>query len=184
MSALVLLAPGFEEIEGITVIDILRRADIETVVAGLAANPITAARHTKHVADVRIEDVDPAREFEIVVLPGGTEGAKHLAESPLVRDWLARQRERDQWVAAICAAPAALLAHGWLRPEQKIISHPTVHARFPAGQIQDARRVVVDGKLITSLAAGSAMEFAYEIVRQLRGSDAVSKINQGVHAVV
>jgi len=184
MSALVFLAPGFEDIEGITVIDILRRAGIDTLVAGLAPNPIVAARHTKHLSDVRLEDVEPAREFEIVVLPGGAEGAKRLAESPLVRDWLARQRERGQWVAAICAAPTALLAHGWLRPEQKIISHPSVYARFPAGHIQDGRRVVVDGKLITSLAAGSAMEFAFEIVRQLRGAEAVAKVNQGVCAVV
>jgi len=184
VSALVFLAPGFEDIEGITVIDILRRAEIETIVAGLVTNPIPAARHTRHLADVHLADVDPAREFEIVVLPGGAEGARHLSESALVRDWLMRQRERDQWVAAICAAPTALLVHGWLRPEQKIISHPSVQARFPAGQIQAASRVVVDGKLITSLAAGSAMEFAFEIVRQLRGSDAVSQINQGVHAVV
>jgi DJ-1 family protein len=184
MSALVFLAPGFEEIEAITVIDILRRAEIETIVAGLAANPIVAARLTRHLTDVHLADVDPGREFEIVVLPGGAEGAKHLAASPFVRDWLARQRERGQWVAAICAAPTALLAHGWLRPEQKIISHPSVHAQFSAGQIQAANRVVVDGKLITSLAAGSAMEFAFEIVRQLRGSDAVGKVNQGVHAVV
>jgi DJ-1 family protein len=184
MSALVFLAPGFEDIEGLTVIDILRRAEIETIVAGIVTNPITAARLTRHVADIHLADVDPAREFEIVVLPGGAEGAKHLAESPLVHDWLVRQRERHQWVAAICAAPTALLAHGWLRPEQKIIAHPSVHARFPAGQIQTASRVVVDGRLITSLAAGSAMEFAYEIVRQLRGLDAVTKINQGVLAVV
>ena len=184
MSALVFLAPGFEEIEAITVIDVLRRAEIETVVAGLVANPIVAARHTRHVADVHLADVDSSREFEIVVLPGGAEGAKQLSESPLVRDWLARQRERNQWVAAICAAPTALQAHGWLHREQKIISHPTVQAQFPAGQVQAAERVVVDGKLITSLAAGSAMEFAFEIVRQLRGSDAVSKVNQGVRAVV
>ena len=184
MSALVLLAPGFEDIEAITVIDILRRAEIDTLAAGLAPNPITAARHTKHLADIRIEDVDPVREFEIVVLPGGAEGAQHLAKNPLVGDWLARQRERGHWVAAICAAPTALLAHGWLRPEQKLISHPGVQAQFPAGQIQNGRRVVVDGKLITSLAAGSAMEFAFEIVRQLRGAEAVSKVNQGVCAVV
>jgi DJ-1 family protein len=184
MSALVFLAPGFEEIEAITVIDILRRAEIETVVAGLVTNPIPAARQTRHLADVHLADVDPARNFEIVVLPGGAEGAKRLSESPLVRDWLFRQRERRQWVAALCAAPTALLAHGWLMPEQKIIAHPSVHAQFPAGQIQATRRVVVDGKLITSLAAGSAMEFAYEIVRQLRGPEAVSKVNQGVHAAV
>jgi len=184
MSALVFLAPGFEEIEAITVIDILRRAEIETVVAGLAMNPIMAARQTRHLAEVHLAEVDPARNFEVVVLPGGAEGAKRLAESLLVRDWLVRQRERDQWVAAICAAPTALLAHGWLKPEQKIISHPSVQAQLPAGQIQAKERVVVDGKLITSLAAGSAMEFAYEIVGQLRGQDAVSKVNQGVCAVV
>jgi 4-methyl-5(b-hydroxyethyl)-thiazole monophosphate biosynthesis len=184
MTALVFLAPGFEEIEAITVIDILRRAEIETVIAGLVTNPISAARHTRHLADVHLAEVDPAGVFEIVVLPGGAEGAKRLSESPLVRDWLFRQRERDQWVAALCAAPTALLIHGWLKPEQKIISHPSVQAQFPAGQIQAKERVVVDGKLITSLAAGSAMEFAYEIVRQLRGAEAVAQVNQGVHAVV
>jgi 4-methyl-5(b-hydroxyethyl)-thiazole monophosphate biosynthesis len=183
VSALVFLAPGFEEIEGITVIDILRRAEIETTVAGLVMNPIMAARKTRHLAEVHLADVDPAREFEVVVLPGGAEGAKHLAESPLVRAWLERQRERDQWVAALCAAPTALLAHGWLKPGQKIVSHPSVQAQFPAGQIQAKQRVVVDGKLITSLAAGSAMEFAYEIVRQLRGEKAVAKVNEGVCAV-
>ena len=84
------------------------------------------------------------------------------------------------------AAPTALQAHGWLRPDQKVTSHPSVQKQFPAAQMQGDQRVVVDekGKLITSLAAGSAMEFAYEIVRQLRGSDAVAKVNQGVHAVV
>jgi 4-methyl-5(b-hydroxyethyl)-thiazole monophosphate biosynthesis len=184
MSALVLLAPGFEDIEGITVIDILRRAEIETVVAGLTANPITAARQTTHLADVLLSDIEPAREFEIVVLPGGAEGAKYLGESPLVRDWLFRQRERGQWVAAICAAPAALQSHGWLKPDAKIISHPSVQSQFPAGQIQAAERVVVDGKLITGLAAGAAMEFSFEIVRRLRGSEAVAKLNQGVRAVV
>jgi 4-methyl-5(b-hydroxyethyl)-thiazole monophosphate biosynthesis len=184
MSALVLLAPGFEEIEGITVIDVLRRAEIETVVAGLAMNPIMAARQTRHLAEVHIADVDTARRFEVVVLPGGAEGAKHLGENKLVGDWLVRQREQDQWVAAICAAPTALLKHGWLKPEQKIIAHPSVHGEFPAGQVQLDKRVVVDGKLITSMAAGSAMEFAFEIVRQLRGSDAVTKVNQGVRAVV
>jgi DJ-1 family protein len=184
MSALVFLAPGFEEIEAITVIDILRRAEIETVVAGLTTNPIPAARQTRHLADTHLADVDPAREFEIIVLPGGAAGAKHLAESPRVREWLVRQRERDRWVAAICAAPTALLAHGWLWPKQKIISHPSVQSLFPPGQIQEGRRVVVYGKLITSLAAGSAMEFAYEIVRQLRGAEAVATVNQGVCAVV
>ena len=186
MSALVFLAPGFEEIEAITVIDILRRAEIETVVAGLTTNPIPAARATRHLADIHLADVDPAREFEIVILPGGAEGAKRLGESPLVGAWLNRQRERNAWVAAICAAPTALQAHNWLRDDQKVVSHPSVQKQFPAAQMQGAQRVVVDekGKLITSLAAGSAMEFAYEIVRQLRGQNAVKAVNAGVCAVL
>ena len=186
MSALVFLAPGFEEIEAITVIDILRRAEIETIVAGLTTNPIPAARATRHLADIHLADVDPAREFEIIILPGGVEGAKHLGESPLVGAWLNRQRERNAWVAAICAAPTALQAHGWLRDDQKITSHPSVQKQFPAAQMQGDQRVVIDekGKLITSLAAGSAMEFAYEIVRQLRCEDAINKVNAGVCAIL
>ena len=184
MSALVFLAPGFEEIEAITVIDILRRAEIETVVAGLATNPLVAARKTRHLADIHLADVDPSREFEIVILPGGVEGAQNLAESRLVRDWLFRQRERGQWVAAICAAPTALRTHGWLPPDAQLIGHPTVQSLFAKGQVQSGQRVVVDRKLITSLAAGSAMEFAYEIVRQLRGAAVLAQVNQGVCAAL
>jgi len=133
---------------------------------------------------VHLADVDISRQFEIVVLPGGVEGAKNLGASALVRDWLFRQRERDQWVAALCAAPTALLAHGWLGAETKVIAHPSVQARFSSVQLQPDRRVVVDGKLITSLAAGSAMEFAFEIVRQLRGAEAVARVNRGVCATL
>jgi DJ-1 family protein len=186
MSALLFLAPGFEEIEAITVIDILRRAEIETIVAGLTTNPVPASRQTRHLADIHLADVDPAREFEIVILPGGAEGAKRLGESPLVGAWLNRQRQRGKWVAAIFAAPTALQAHGWLRDDQKVTSHPSVQKQFPAAQMQSTQRVVVDekGKLITSLAAGSALEFAYAILRHLRGPDAVTKVNAGVCAVI
>ena len=182
MSALVFLAPGFEEIEAITVIDILRRAEIDTLVAGLTTNPIVASRQTRHLADVHLADVDPAREFEILILPGGVEGAKNLAASPRVRDWLIRQRQRGGWIAAICAGPTVLAAHGCLDPDSHLICHPTVQAEFTAGQVQVGRRVVVKNKLITSLAAGSALEFAYEIVLQLRGPEAVNKVEQGVCA--
>jgi protein deglycase len=186
MPALLFLAPGFEEIEAITVIDILRRSEIETIVAGLATNPIPASRATRHLADIHLADIDPTREFEIIILPGGVEGAKRLGESPLVGAWLNRQRERHAWVAAICAAPTALQAHGWLRPGQKVTSHPSVQKQFPAAQMQSDKRVVIDekGKLITSLAAGSAMEFAYEILRQLRGPEAVTKVNASVCAAL
>jgi DJ-1 family protein len=184
MSALVFLAPGFEEIEAITVIDVLRRAEIETIVAGLVTNPIAASRKTRHLADVHLADVDVSRDFEIVVLPGGAEGAKNLASSLLVRDWLFRQRERGRWVAALCAAPTALVAHQWLKPNTPIVCHPSVQAQFTDAQVRSGSRVVVEGRLITSLAAGSALEFAYEIVRQLRGPEVVQRVNEGVCALL
>jgi 4-methyl-5(b-hydroxyethyl)-thiazole monophosphate biosynthesis len=184
MSALVLLAPGFEEIEAVTVIDILRRAEIDTVVAGLTTNPLMASRKTRHLADIHLADVEISRDFEILILPGGVEGARNLAASSLVCGWLFRQRERGQWVAAICAAPTALLAHGWLGQQAQLTAHPTVQDQFGPGQVQAGKRVVVDDRLITSLAAGSAMEFAFEIVRQLRGAEAVGKVNQGVCALL
>ena len=180
MSALVLLAPGFEEIEAITVIDILRRAEIEVVVAGLTQNPIVASRQTRHLSEVHLADVDATREFEVVILPGGVEGAKNLAASPLVKEWLFRQRERGQWVAAICAAPTALKAHGFIDASTKLVAHPSVQAQFTSTQIPASSRVVVENKLITSLAAGSAMEFSFEILKQLRGPEAVDKVNEGV----
>jgi 4-methyl-5(b-hydroxyethyl)-thiazole monophosphate biosynthesis len=176
MSALVLLAPGFEEIEAVTVIDILRRAEIDTVVAGLTTNPLMASRKTRHLADIHLADVEISRDFEILILPGGVEGARNLAASSLVCGWLFRQRERGQWVAAICAAPTALLAHGWLGQQAQLTAHPTVQDQFGPGHVQAGKRVVV--------AAGSAMEFAFEIVRQLRGAEAVGKVNQGVCALL
>jgi 4-methyl-5(b-hydroxyethyl)-thiazole monophosphate biosynthesis len=184
VSALVFLAPGFEEIEAITVIDILRRAEIETIVAGLTTNPIVASRKTRHLADIHLADVDPAREFEIVILPGGVEGAQNLAASPRVGEWLKRQRQRGGWIAAICAAPTALAAHGGIEPDSRLTCHPSVQAQFPANQIETEQRVVVKNNLITSLAAGSAMEFAYEIVRRLRGAEAVDKLDSGVCASI
>ena len=183
MSALVFLAPGFEEIEAITVIDVLRRAEIETTVAGLTTNPIVASRQTRHLADIHLADVDPSRQFEIVVLPGGVEGAKNLAANLRVRDWLFRQRERGQWVAAICAAPTALEAHGFIDEQTKLICHPSVQVEFSEAQLQRTQRVVVEKNLITGFAAGSAMEFAFEIVSRLRGPEVVDKINQGIGAL-
>ena len=179
MSALVFLAPGFEEIEAITVIDILRRAEIETVVAGLTTNPILAARHTRHLADIHLANVDPALEFEIVVLPGGAEGAKHLGRKP-TRARLAgasartravgrRHLRRTHRPARPRLAAAGAKDH---QPSQR----PCAISRRASTERQ---RVIVDGKLITSLAAGSAMEFAFEIVRQLRGSEAVEQGQPG-----
>jgi DJ-1 family protein len=181
MNALVFLAPGFEEIEAITVIDILRRAEIETTVAGLTTNPITASRGTRHLADIHIDDVDPTRTFDVIVLPGGAEGAKNLAAHVTVQDWLLRQLRRSSLIAALCAAPTALPKEV-LDQAPKLICHPTVQKQFPTQQVSASARVVTSNKLITGIAAGASLEFSYEIVRQLFDETVVEKVNRGVCA--
>lgn len=182
MNALVFLAPGFEEIEAITIIDVLRRAEIETTVAGLVTNPITASRKTRHLADIHIADLDPNAEFDIIVLPGGAEGAKNLAAHHLVQALLLKQFKKEKWIAAICAGPTALPSL-LLETKPSLIAHPSVHPQFSADQVQTQSRFVVTGKLITGLSAGAAMEFSYEIVRHLLGQTAVDAIDKGVIAL-
>lgn len=179
LTALVILAPGFEEIEAITPIDILRRAGVDVTVAGTVSGPITAARQTRHLADIDLDAVKD-KPFAIVILPGGGDGTANLKKDPRVREITARQKREGRWVAAICAAPTVLLENGWLDSTHRITCHPSVQNQIPPAQLDTAARVVVSGKLITSLAAGSAMEFSYAIVEQLLGKEAVARVNAGV----
>lgn len=181
LSALVILAPGFEEIEAITPIDVMRRAGFAVTVAGTVPGPIRAARETRHLADVDLDSVID-KTFDIVVLPGGNAGTENLKKDVRVRQITERQKREGHWVAAICAAPTVLVANGWLDASQTLTCNPGVQGQVPASQLNSKARVVVSGKLITSLAAGSAMEFAYAIVEQLAGKDALAKVHQGVYA--
>ena len=179
-SALVILAPGFEEIEGITVIDVLRRAEFDVVVAGTVPGTIVAARKTRHLADLDISEV-VHRDFDIIVLPGGADGVSHLKKDGRVVAMVERQIGLGGWIGAICAAPTLLVEHGFF-PQARMICHPTNQKEIPPGRLAQGERVVVEGKLITSLAAGSAVEFALAIVEQLLGPEAVKRVNQGLCA--
>ena len=178
---LVPLAPGFEEIEAITVIDILRRTGIEVVAAGTQPGPITAARQTRHLPDCPLDDCHPD-EFDLIVLPGGQPGATNLGRDPRVRRAIETLRDRNRPVAAICAAPIVLAQCGILAG-RTATSHPSVRAAIAAaaGQVSDDR-VVVDGPVITSQAAGTAMEFAFRLVELLCGPEKVAEINRSVLA--
>lgn len=181
MHALVILAPGFEEIEAITVIDILRRAGNTVVTAGTVDGPITASRETKHLADKALgEALD--QTYDVVILPGGNDGTANLAASPLVEKLLRDQLTAGRWVAAICAAPTVLVKHGLVPEGARIICHPAAQANVPDELLSRDSRVVVEPQLITSLAAGSAMEFAYAIVRKFNGAEALVSVEKGVCA--
>ena len=181
-TALVILAPGFEEIEAIATIDILRRAGIETTVAGTIPGILIASRKTRHLADIDLSDV-VEKVYDLVVLPGGNDGVAHLKIDVRARAVVERQIKAGRLIGAICAAPSLFLDWGFF-PEEKVTSHPSVQSRFPAERLVTAERVVTaaNGNLITSLAAGSAVEFALALVERLLGPEAVKTVNAGLCA--
>ena len=178
---LVPLAPGFEEIEAITVIDILRRAGVAVTVAGTQAGPIEASRQTRHLPDCALDEVC-AEDFDMLVLPGGLPGTTNLRQDPRIQKIITVLQKRQGWLAAICAAPTVLGAAGVLAG-RNVTGHPSVHAELAtqAGQVSVAP-VVVDGSIITSQSAGTAMEFAFKLVELLCGPAQVTAVNAGVLA--
>jgi protein deglycase len=178
---LVPLAPGFEEIEAITVIDILRRAGIHVVVAGTQPGSIEASRKTKHVPDCTLDEVRPD-DFDMIILPGGQPGATNLRNDQRVRKIIETLQAQNRRIAAICAAPTVLAAYGLLK-DRSVACHPSVRAEVAAAakHISD-ERVFVDGPVITSQSAGTAMEFAFRLIEILCGYDKAAEVNRGVLA--
>ena len=178
---LIPLAPGFEEIEAITVIDILRRAGVTVVVAGLQPGPIEAARRTRHLPDCTLDEVR-AEDFDLVVLPGGQPGATHLCQDPRLRAILQTLHAQHRRLAAICAAPTVLAAAGLLT-DRTVTCHPSVRSVVgAAARALSDERVVVDGPVVTSQAAGTAMEFAFRLVELLCGPAIAAEVNRSVLA--
>ncbi len=176
---LVFLAEGFEEIECITVVDILRRAGIEVVIAGLTASPIIGSRKISVMADQIIDEVSP-KDFDMVVLPGGMPGTNNLEKDPRVISCLKEMDQQEKYIAAICAAPRVLKKAGLIN-QKSITSHPSLSDDFQESNYQE-ERVVVDGRLITSRSPGTSMEFAFQLVEILVGEKIAGEVNQGVLA--
>ena len=168
-TVLVPLAQGCEELEAVTVIDILRRASIEVTTAGLDDQPVKASRGTVLIPDTTLEEVR-GRVFDMIVLPGGLPGANHLENDPRLRAMLCDAVGEGRFVAAICAAPKVLASAGLL-DGRKATSFPGVIDTLDvAGMKVVEQPVVVDGKIITSRGPGTAMDFALELIVQLAGS--------------
>jgi len=157
------LMTGFEEIEAVTVIDLLRRAGVEVVTAGLSPNPIQGAHGIPVLADTTLETVTVSG-FDGIILPGGA-GTKLLREDPRVHRLTLAFAEQKLLVAAICAAPTVLSQLGLLQDKQAT-SYPTVQDQMQVAQYLTAS-VVVDRNFITSRGAGTALDFALALVRYL-----------------
>jgi protein DJ-1 len=176
--ALVILAEGAEEAEAVIIVDVLRRAGIETVLAGMNGDaPVLASRKIRIVPDVALSHV--SGNFDVVILPGGAEGARRLAANELVGDRLRKQAGEGKLVAAICAAPLAFVSHG-VFSGRSMACHPSVASRIAMyGKLVQAP-VVEDGNLITSQGPGTAFVFALTLVRKLMGDPRAMEVERGL----
>ncbi len=178
-TVLVPLAEGCEELEAVTIVDLLRRAGIEVVTAGLADGPVTASRGTRLLPDATIEAV-LSRDFDMIVLPGGLPGADHLDRDPRIHSLLERMARQGRYTAAICAAPK-VLAHAGLLGGRRATSYPGVLDRMGLGDVQlSGEAVVVDGRVITSRGPGTAMDFALTLIEALAGRAKRDEVEAGL----
>jgi len=167
---LVPIAEGCEELEAVTIIDLLRRANIEVITAGLTSGPVTCSRNTVLLPDTTLDEVMRS-EFDMIVLPGGLPGSDHLNNDPRIHTLLKNAASNGKYTAAICAAPKVLASSGLLDGKQAT-SYPgalSVEA-LPTTEIT-SEAISQDGKVITSRGPGTAMDFALQLIETLKGRD-------------
>jgi 4-methyl-5(b-hydroxyethyl)-thiazole monophosphate biosynthesis len=172
--ALIILADGFEEIEAVTPIDILRRADVEVIVAGLDKLSVTGARGVTVQADVLLADF--AGRVDAVILPGGMPGAANLAASAVVKSILMETAAKNGLIAAICAAPAVILASMGLLKGRQATCYPGMEEYFPADVRYTGQSVTVDGKIITAAGVGAALKFSLVLAEMLVGKEVAGRV--------
>ncbi|MFP5419227.1 MAG: DJ-1 family glyoxalase III [Gammaproteobacteria bacterium] len=174
---LVPLADGCEEIEAVTIIDLLRRAQIEVVVAGLRPGIVKASRGVQLVPDTTLDGV-LNEDFDMVVLPGGMPGAAHLKADERVLALLKKTAAAGGYTAAICAAPMVLAEAGLLDGKQAT-SYPGFLDALPGIQLSIAT-VVQDGTVLTSRGPGTAMDFALTLIETLVGADQRAQVEKAL----
>lgn len=175
----ILLAPGFEEAEALVPVDMLRRANIETALVSLTGESVCGSHNVAVVADTTLDKVDLSRA-EMVVLPGGGVGVKNLGAEPAVETLVRKAVDQGIWVAAICAAPTLLGRWGYLTGKQAVC-YPGMEGGLNGAQAQMEQGVVVDGKIITGRAAGSAFAFGFALVAALAGQEAADKVRHAIY---
>jgi protein deglycase len=173
----VLLAEGFEEIEAVTIVDVLRRAGVETMTVGVSSDRIRGAHGIELRADATLDEISQ-QGWAMVVLPGGIPGATNLRDDPKVQDLLRSQHAAGGQLAAICAAPIALHSAGVLAG-RRATSYPGFEKDLD-GVDYGTDPVVQDGTITTSRGPGTAMAFALVLVERLVGADKAATLKQGM----
>jgi protein deglycase len=178
-SVLVPLAQGCEELEAVTVVDLLRRAGIRVVTAGLDGQPVRASRGVVLIPDTTLGDA-LAEEFDMIVLPGGQPGATHLGQDERVTGLLQQMARAGKYTAAICAAPGVLAQCGLLEGRRATGFPGTLVPGDVPGLDYVNDPVVTDGKVITSRGPGTAMDFALQLIELLAGAGKRREVEAGL----
>ena len=181
---LVPLAEGCEELEAVTIIDLLRRAGIEVISAGLLDGPVKASRGTVIIPDMTLDQaLEPTQQpsYDMIVLPGGLPGADHLNNDSRIQNLITSMNQQQAYVAAICAAPKVLASAGLLDGKQAT-AYPGVLQSLdvPGMTILQESAVVTDNKVITSRGPGTAMNFALTLIETLAGTDKRNEVEQAL----
>jgi len=180
----VFLADGFEEIEALTPVDLLRRAGVEVKTVGVTGKTVTGSHGIRVEADMSIERakscLDKGDIPDMVVLPGGMPGARNLDASPVVTGFCTAAAAADKWVAAICAAPMVLGRLGLLRGK-KAVCYPGFEDTLLGADVQgEGCACARDGKVITGRAMGAAVEFGLALVEALKGEGTANELRAAI----
>ncbi|TDO95513.1 DJ-1 family glyoxalase III [Marinomonas balearica] len=177
---LVPIANGSEDIEAITIIDVLRRGDVEVKVASVhESKSIIAAHGIKIEADVLLEDV-ASEMFDAIVLPGGMPGAESLRDSKLLIDLLEKHDIQDALLAAICASPALVFGtHGFVVDKQATC-YPGFESNLKGAEYLADQPIVMDGNIITAQGPAMVMAFSLAVLANLEGYDKAQEVADGL----
>lgn len=170
---LVFLANGFEEIEALATVDVLRRAELDVVTVGVGGKLIRGSHGIIVAADTEDQEVS-TENLEAVVLPGGMPGTLNLEKSPVVQRVVEYAAANRILLCAICAAPS-ILGHKGLLENKKAVCFPGYEQELIGARIQDAP-VVTDGSVITGRGAGAAIPFSLAIVSKLVSEEVARKL--------
>ena len=177
MKVAVFFGTGYEEIEALAVVDILRRAQVEVSLVGVSGKTVLSSRKVSINMDTTIEEFD-ASEVDMLVLPGGVPGIEHLYASSKLRELAKAFKRENKWLGAICAAPSVLGKWGLLEGE-RATCYPGYEEELKGCEVV-AQRTVVSHKIITGIGAGASLEFALAIVEQLVGIEKVKEIKKAM----
>ena len=170
----VLLGTGFEEVEAITPVDLLRRAGIEVKTVGITGKTVYGSHNIGIEADILPEEID-FDALDMIVLPGGLGGVASARASQAALDALRWGWEHDRFVAAICAGPTVLADLG-IPDGKKATCFPGCEGQMGKADMVPGAAAIRDGKLITGTSAGCAIPFALELIKALKGSEAADKV--------